>query len=120
MGKERQVDVGASGCKAIAQSCAVNIQRHIVLLAQLVQFVKFLRRVDSTKLCRESDVYKPREYSMHVVAVGKEILHKVLKHVRSQLAVVVWHVDNLVLGEFYGACLMGIDMSGVYGYDTLV
>ena len=57
---------------------------------------------------------------MHVLPISKETLHEVFQYVGSQLTIVIRHINNLVLSKLNGTTLVGVDMSGVDRYHTLI
>ena len=115
-----QRNIAVVGHQAIAQPGAVDIQRNVVALTDLIDVVQFAGSIKCTKFGWESDVDQSRMHGMVAVAVVAEIVQILVEPLGGHLAHHVGNSDNFVLGKLDGPRLMDIDMAGANTDDAFV
>ena len=119
-GQPGEVEVAAVGHEAVAETGTVDEERHVVLLAEVVEPFYFSRRIDSAELGWEGDVDDTGYDHVLIDGVGIEARVEVLQVVGTQFPVVRWQDDDFVPTGLDGSRLVYVDMSAVDGDDTLV
>ena len=119
-GQVGQGDVVALGHQAVAQSCAVNVERNFVVLADLVEVVQLAGGIERAQLGGEGDVDQARMHGMVLVAVVHVVVEVLVQHLGFHLAVRVGDGDDFVLCELHGTRLVDIDVSRADADDALI
>ena len=112
--------VGVAAHESVAETCAVEEERQLPLMADLSDRLELRLPVERAVLGRMTDVDHAREYHVIVVAVRIERRHHVIELRSIHLAVVARKCEDLVSCEFDGTRLMAVDMTGLHGDHALV
>ena len=62
-----QGDVATFCHQSVAQTCTVNIQWYVVVLADLIDVVQLLSAIKRTQLCWEGDIHQTGEHGVGIV-----------------------------------------------------
>ena len=118
-GKVGQRHVCTLGSQTVAQPCAVQEQRHFVLLTHSVQGFQLGLGVQGAVLGGVGDVHHAGEHHVVVVTVGVESGHQLPQLGSIHLAVVLRQSDHLVAGVLDGTGLVPGHMAGGSGHHAL-
>ena len=104
--------VVAGGGQRVAETRAVDEQRHVVLRADLADRLELGQRVQRAVFGGLRNVHAAGEHHMRVVAVRVERGAVFVEFIRVDFAVMVGEREHFVAGEFDSARLMHVHMSG--------
>ena len=90
------------------------------MLTYLVDVVKFLCCVESSKLGGESDVNQSWVYSVVLVAVVHIVVEILVECLGFHLTIIIGNGYDFVLGELYSTSLVYVDMTAANTNHTLV